>query len=104
MSDILMRLYDTIEDRKSADPAKSHTAALLSKGAAKCAEKFGEEAIEAIIEATRGDKQALTSEAADALFHLLVMLAASDVTLSEVFAELERREGISGITEKAARS
>jgi len=99
----LDRLAATIEARKSADPDSSWTARLLAKGPEKCAEKFGEEAIEAIIEAVKGDREKLTAEAADALYHLLVMLAARDVTLDEVLAELERREGTSGIAEKAAR-
>ena len=103
MTETLTRLAATIDARRGADPATSHTAAMLAKGPAKCAEKFGEEAIEAIIEATRGDKQALTAEAADVLYHLLVMLAASDVALDQVLAELERREGTSGIAEKASR-
>lgn len=104
MSDTLSRLWATIEARKSADPDSSWTAQLLAKGPEKAAEKFGEEAIEAIIEATKGDKAALTAEAADVLFHLLVMLAASNVSLDAVLAELERREGTSGIAEKAART
>lgn len=99
----LERLAATIAARKGADPDTSWTARLLSKGPEKCAEKFGEEAIEAIIEAVKGDRDRLTSEAADVLYHLLVMLAARDVTLAEVEAELERREGTSGIAEKAAR-
>ena len=103
MTDILQRLAATIAARAQADPATSHTAALLAKGPAKCAEKFGEEAIEAIIEAVKGDREALTREGADVLYHFLVMLAASGLTLSDVLAELERREGISGIEEKAAR-
>ena len=103
MTETLTRLAATIDARRGADPATSHTAAMLAKGPAKCAEKFGEEAIEAIIEATRGDKQALAAEAADVLYHLLVMLAASDVALDQVLAELERREGTSGIAEKASR-
>ncbi|MEM7059152.1 MAG: phosphoribosyl-ATP diphosphatase [Pseudomonadota bacterium] len=103
MTDILYRLAATIDARRDADPTASHTAAMLAKGPAKCAEKFGEEAIEAIIEATRGDKAALTAEAADVLYHLLVMLTASGVTLDQVLVELERREGISGIAEKASR-
>ncbi len=103
MSDILHRLAATIADRAGTDPATSHTAALLAKGPAKCAEKFGEEAIEAIIEAVKGDNAALTREAADVLYHFLVMLAASGLTLDDVLAELERREGMSGIAEKAAR-
>ena len=96
-------LFKTITDRKSADPSSSWTAKLLSQGPEKCAEKFGEEAVEAIIEATKGDKARLTSEAADVLYHLLVMLAARDVTLDDVLAELAQRQGTSGIDEKAAR-
>lgn len=99
----LERLAATIGARKGADPETSWTAKLLSKGPEKCAEKFGEEAIEAIIEAVKGDRARLTSEAADVLYHLLVMLTARDVTLNDVLAELERREGTSGITEKAGR-
>ena len=96
-------LAQLIDARKSADPDSSWTAKLLAKGPEKCAKKFGEEAIEAIIEAVKGDKAALTSEAADVLYHLLVMLAASDVALNDVMAELARRQGTSGIAEKSAR-
>lgn len=103
MSDTLSRLAATIAARKGADPETSWTAKLLAKGPEKAAEKFGEEAVEAIIEAVKGDRARLTSEAADVLYHLLVMLTARDVTLDEVMAELERREGTSGIAEKAAR-
>ena len=99
----LERLAATIAARKGADPESSWTAKLLAKGPKKCAEKFGEEAIEAIIEATKGDREKLTSEAADVLYHLLVMLAARDVSLEDVEAELARREGTSGLTEKANR-
>jgi phosphoribosyl-ATP pyrophosphohydrolase len=99
----LQRLAATIAARKRADPETSWTAKLLSKGPEKCAEKFGEEAVEAIIEAVKGDRARLTAEAADVLYHLLVMLAARDVTLDDVLAELERREGTSGIAEKAHR-
>jgi len=99
----LERLAATIEARKGADPDSSWTAKLLAKGPEKCAEKFGEEAVEAIIEAVKNDRAKLTAEAADVLYHLLVMLAARDVTLADVLAELERREGTSGIAEKAAR-
>ncbi|TJZ94152.1 phosphoribosyl-ATP diphosphatase [Paracoccus gahaiensis] len=99
----LHRLAATVEARKSADPDGSWTAKLLAKGPEKCAEKFGEEAVEAIIEAVRGDRARLTSEAADVIFHLLVMLAARDVTLADVEAELARREGVSGLAEKASR-
>ncbi|WP_300031637.1 phosphoribosyl-ATP diphosphatase [uncultured Roseobacter sp.] len=100
----LQDLFDTIEARKTADPDSSWTAQLLAKGAEKCAEKFGEEAVEAIIEAVKGDRAALTSEAADVLYHLLVMLAARDVTLDAVMAELSHRQEQSGLQEKASRS
>jgi phosphoribosyl-ATP pyrophosphohydrolase len=99
----LEKLAATIAARKGADPDTSWTAKLLAKGPEKCAEKFGEEAVEAIIEAVTGDRARLTSEAADVLYHLLVMLASRDVPLSEVLEELERREGTSGIAEKAGR-
>ena len=99
----LDELSALIATRKSADPASSWTAKLLSMGPEKCAAKFGEEAIEAIIEATKGDTDRLTSEAADVIYHLLVMLAAREVALEDVLAELARRQGISGIAEKAAR-
>jgi len=99
----LERLAATIAARKGADPETSWTAKLLAKGPEKAAEKFGEEAIEAIIEAVRGDRARLTEEAADVFYHLLVMLAARDVTLEDVLAALEAREGSSGIAEKAAR-
>lgn len=100
----LERLAATIEARKDADPSSSWTAKLLSQGPEKAAEKFGEEAVEAVIEAVRGDRDRLTSEAADVLYHLLVMLAARDVALTDVLAELERRDGTSGIEEKASRT
>jgi phosphoribosyl-ATP pyrophosphohydrolase len=96
-------LYATILSRKDADPNSSWTAQLLAKGPEKCAEKFGEEAIEAIIEAVKDDKTALTSEAADVIYHLLVMLASRDVPLDAVLNELTRRQTQSGISEKAAR-
>ena len=96
-------LAATIAARKNADPDSSWTAKLLSKGPEKCAEKFGEEAVEAIIEAIKNDKAALTSEAADVLYHLLVMLTARDVSLADVMAELESRQGTSRLTEKANR-
>ncbi len=100
---ILHDLAATIEARKGADPESSWTAKLLAKGPEKCAEKFGEEAVEAIIEAVKNDKDGLTTEAADVLYHLLVMLAARDVALDDVLSELARRQGLSGIAEKAAR-
>lgn len=101
-----MSIHDlaaTIATRKAADPDSSWTAKLLAKGPEKCAEKFGEEAVEAIIEAVKGDKAKLTSEAADAIYHLLVMCAARDVTLADIEAELASRTKQSGIAEKASR-
>ncbi|SLN36046.1 Phosphoribosyl-ATP pyrophosphatase [Roseovarius gaetbuli] len=99
----LDELAKTIAARATADPDSSWTARLLAKGPEKCAEKFGEEAVEAIIEAVKGDKPGLTSEAADVLFHLLVMLQSRDVALEDVMAELARRQGTSGLAEKASR-
>ncbi|MBV2360436.1 phosphoribosyl-ATP diphosphatase [Thalassococcus sp. CAU 1522] len=96
-------LETIIAARAQADPDDSWTARLLAKGPEKVAEKFGEEAIEAIIEAVRGDRARLASEAADVLFHLLVMLQSRYVPLSDVMAELARRQGQSGLQEKAAR-
>ncbi|HAM91470.1 MAG: phosphoribosyl-ATP diphosphatase [Marinovum sp.] len=96
-------LFASIEVRATADPEKSWTASLLAQGPEKCAEKFGEEAIEAIIEAVKDDKMRLTSEAADVLFHLLVMLKSRGVALGDVMDELARRQGQSGLSEKAAR-
>ncbi|MDG1449722.1 MAG: phosphoribosyl-ATP diphosphatase [Ascidiaceihabitans sp.] len=96
-------LFETIQSRKTADPSSSWTAQLLSKGPEKCAEKFGEEAIEAIIEAVKGDKAGLTSEAADVIYHLMVMLASLDVSLDDVVDELAKRQAKSGIAEKASR-
>ncbi|MEL7300201.1 MAG: phosphoribosyl-ATP diphosphatase [Pseudomonadota bacterium] len=99
----LKGLADTIAARKAAEPDSSWTAKLLSQGPEKCAEKFGEEAVEAVIEAVKGDRERLTAEAADVLYHLLVMLASRDVSLEDVEAELSRRAGTSGIEEKASR-
>ena len=102
-STVLDRLYTVITDRRTANPAHSHSARLLSRGAAKVAQKFGEEAVECLIEAVAGNPAALVGESADVLYHLLVMWVATGVTPDQVWAELERREGISGIAEKAAR-
>ena len=99
----LEELETIVAARATASPDESWTAKLLAKGPEKAAEKFGEEAIEAVIEAVRGDRDRLTSEAADVLFHLLVMLRARDVTLADVMAELDRRQGRSGLAEKSAR-
>tara|TARA_B100001093_G_scaffold194666_1_gene187159 strand:+ start:524 stop:829 length:306 start_codon:yes stop_codon:yes gene_type:complete len=99
----LEELFDIIESRAKNDPMKSWTAKLLAKGPEKCAEKFGEEAVEAIIEAIKDDKIKLVSEAADVLFHLLVMLKSRDVMLADVMNELEKRQGRSGLQEKISR-
>jgi phosphoribosyl-ATP pyrophosphohydrolase len=99
----LEELDTIIATRATADPDESWTARLLAKGPDKAAEKFGEEAIEAIIEVARGDREKLANEAADVLFHFLVMLRARGVPLSDVMAELERRQARSGLAEKAAR-
>jgi phosphoribosyl-ATP pyrophosphohydrolase len=103
MADTLTRLEATIASRKGADPASSYVASLFAKGRPKIARKFGEEAVEAIVAALAEDKAALTGEAADTIFHLLVLLADAGIPLSDVFAELEQREGVSGHDEKAAR-
>ena len=99
----LEELETVVAARASASPDDSWTAKLLAKGPEKCAETFGEEAVEAIIEAVKGDREKLASEAADVLFHFLVMLKARDLPLSAVMDELARRQGQSGIAEKASR-
>ena len=91
------------ERARTADPESSYTARLLARGVAQTAKKFGEEAVEAALAAVSGDKGALTAEAADVLYHLLVMLQAGGVELTAVMAELEQRTGQSGLAEKAAR-
>ncbi len=100
---VLDRLWSVILQRRGADPALSHSARLLSRGTAKVAQKFGEEAVECLIEAVAGNPQALVAESADVLYHLLVLWVASGVAPATVWAELERREGVSGVVEKAAR-
>lgn len=100
---VLDRLYTVIQTRKGADPASSYTASLLAGGRERCAKKFGEEAVETIIAGTSGTSDELTAEAADALYHILVLLAANDVTPADIAAELTRREGMSGHDEKASR-
>ena len=100
----LERLEATIATRRGADPDSSYVAKLNAKGLPKIAEKLGEEATEAIIAALVQDNEALVGEAADLLFHLMVLLGAKGIPLGDVLAELDRREGISGISEKAARS
>lgn len=101
--DILDRLEATIAARRSSDPKSSYVAALSAKGRPHLARKFGEEAVETVVAALDGDAAALTAEAADTIFHLLVLLADAGVTLADVRAELARREGTSGHDEKASR-
>lgn len=102
-SDTLKRLEATIAARRAADPGSSYVASLNAKGLPKIAQKVGEEATEAVIAALAGSRDELTGEAADLLFHLLVLLAAKDISLEQVLDELDRREGTSGIAEKASR-
>jgi phosphoribosyl-ATP pyrophosphohydrolase len=103
-ADTLARLEAVIASRRDADPGSSYVAKLNAKGLKKIAQKLGEEATETIIAALVEDRQALVGEAADLLFHLVVLLNAKGVPLAEVLAELERREGTSGIAEKASRT
>ena len=103
MSDILSRLEQTIARRASASPDESYVARLNAKGLPKIAQKLGEEATEAVIAALSGSNEELVGESADLLFHLLVLLGARGVSLDHVLAELERREGLSGLEEKARR-
>lgn len=100
---VLDRLYLVIDSRKGADPETSYTARLFSRGRQQIAKKLGEEAVEALIEGIRGDKPKLIGESADMLYHLLTLWAASGVKPAAVWAELARREGLSGIAEKASR-
>ena len=102
-SAILDRLYQVIDSRRGADPAVSHTARLFQKGTRKIAQKVGEEAVEAVIEAVRGKRDRLVSESADLMYHLLVMWADARINPAEVWQELARREGMSGIEEKNSR-
>ena len=103
MDNALDRLFATIVARKNADANTSYTAKLLQAGAERCAKKFGEEAVETVLAAASGDKQALTAESADALYHLLVLWAACGITPGDVYAALAAREGQSGLEEKASR-
>jgi phosphoribosyl-ATP pyrophosphohydrolase len=103
MADTMTQLEATIASRRNADPASSYVATLFAKGMPKIAQKLGEEAVETVIAAMSGDKAAIASEAADLLFHLMVLLEATGVPLAGVLAELDRREGVSGIAEKASR-
>ena len=102
-NDAFARLEAVIRARRDGDPDSSYVAKLTAKGRAKIAQKLGEEAVETVIAAIQDDKAALTSEAADLVFHLAVLLADAGLSLDDVRAELTRREGVSGLDEKAAR-
>jgi phosphoribosyl-ATP pyrophosphohydrolase len=101
--DILARLEAAIAARRGGDPEASYVARLSAGGVEKIAQKLGEEAIETVIAAFSQESEALVGEAADLVFHLLVLLGHKDVAFAEVLAELDRREGVSGIAEKASR-
>ncbi len=103
MTDTLKRLEATIRERRVSDPALSYVAKLTHAGRAKIAQKLGEEAVETVIAAVSDDRVGVVGEAADLLFHLGVLLADLDLSFDAVFAELDRREGVSGIAEKASR-
>ena len=102
--DTLTRLEATIAQRLTASPEESYVAKLNSKGVAKIAQKVGEEAVETVIAAMSGTREELVSESADLLMHLIVLLQKQGVSLEQVMAELDRREGVSGLEEKASRS
>jgi phosphoribosyl-ATP pyrophosphohydrolase len=101
---VLDRLWSVVTSRRTANPAVSHSARLLSRGTAKVAQKFGEESVECLIEAVAGNRDAVVAESADVLYHLIVLWVACGIRPEEVWEELKRREGISGIAEKAARA
>ncbi|MBU1253089.1 MAG: phosphoribosyl-ATP diphosphatase [Alphaproteobacteria bacterium] len=102
--DTLTRLETTIAQRRGGDPASSYVAQLQARGMPVIARKLGEEAVETVVAALSGDDEELVGEAADLLFHLLVLLGEKDIALAQVLAELDRREGLSGLDEKASRS
>ena len=104
MNKILERLDLTIQGKTTESPNKSHTAKLLKKGTEKCAEKFGEEAIELIVASVKKKKKEIIGEAADALYHMIVLLRSKNISINEVLSELASREGISGIEEKRKRN
>ena len=104
LGEAIARLEAVIESRRGASPDSSWTARLLHDGPPRAARKLGEEAVEAVVAAVSGDREGLASEAADVLYHLMVLLAAAGVSPDEVAARLEAREGVSGLAEKAART
>jgi phosphoribosyl-ATP pyrophosphohydrolase len=102
--DTLSRLETTIAQRRDADPSTSYVASLHAKGLPQIARKLGEEGVEAAVATLSGSDEELVGEAADILFHLMVALNARDIGFADVLAELDRRDGVSGIAEKASRS
>ncbi|MEW4447357.1 phosphoribosyl-ATP diphosphatase [Qipengyuania sp. JC766] len=104
MVDTLTQLEQTIAARRKADPSQSYVAQLHARGLPVMARKLGEEAVEAVVASLSGEREEMVGEAADVLFHLLVLLSGRDIPLSDVLAELARREGMSGLEEKAARA
>lgn len=104
MTDTLSRLEATIRARRTGDPASSYTAKLTQRGRAKIAQKLGEEAVETVIAACTNDAAETVKESADLLFHLTLLLADMGLSLVDVYAELDRREGVSGLAEKASRA
>jgi len=103
MDDLLQRLAAVIEQRRNGDPSQSYVASLFHKGEDAILKKVGEEAVEAVLAAKGGNREQIVYETADLWFHSLVMLAANDLSPADVLAELERRFGLSGLAEKAAR-
>ncbi len=101
---VLDRIWSVVRDRRNADPGASHSARLLARGTAKVAQKFGEEAVECLIEAVAGNSEALIAESADVLYHLVVLWVDAGLEPGEIWAELTRREGVSGVAEKASRA
>jgi phosphoribosyl-ATP pyrophosphohydrolase len=104
MNDTLSRLEATIRERRNADPSSSYVAKLTARGRKKIAQKLGEEAVETAIAAIAEGREEVVKESADLLFHLLILLADMGLSLDDVCAELDRREGVSGLTEKASRA
>jgi phosphoribosyl-ATP pyrophosphohydrolase len=101
---VLDELFAVVESRKGGDPSTSYTAKLFAKGRAHIAKKFGEEAVEAVIAATSQQKAEVIAESADVLFHLLVLWAERGIKPADVYAELEKRKGLSGLDEKKRRT
>jgi len=103
VSEVLLRLEALIAERRGASPDSSYVASLFAKGREKIAQKVGEEATETVIAALSGKPADLTAEAADLLFHLMILLADGGLSIDDVLREIQRREGVSGLEEKASR-